>query len=108
MQTTVARLDRADLGEKAAVTMDELQGTATKMNHVLEQVDGDDGLVASTKRATEALGGIGRDGRRTQREVEGALRDLSDAADSLRALTSALERDPEMLLKGKTKGRRFE
>ncbi|MDB4935519.1 MAG: Paraquat-inducible protein [Labilithrix sp.] len=102
MQTTFVRLDRVDLGEKAAGTLDELHGAATKLNGVLDQLDGDTGLLASATRATEAFGAIGRSGQRTQRDLDGALRDVSDAADAIRSLARAIERDPDMLLKGKS------
>jgi hypothetical protein len=44
---------------------------------------------------------MGRDGRGTQRELEETLRDVSEAAAAIRSLSEALERDPDMLLKGK-------
>ena len=44
-------------------------------------------------------------GRGTQRDLEATLRDVSEAAEAIRSLAEALERDPDMLLKGKTKGR---
>jgi paraquat-inducible protein B len=88
MRTTVDRLDRANLGEKAALAIDEIHGAATKMNGV--------------------LGDLGRSGHRTQRELDAALGDLRNAADAFRSLAFAIERDPEMLLKGKSKGKGFE
>lgn len=101
-------LERADLGPRAAGALDELHTAANKATSVLARVDGEDGLVASAKRATDALGDVGRNGRRTQRELEATLRDLRTAADAVRSLAFAIERDPEMLLKGKARGKGFE
>jgi phospholipid/cholesterol/gamma-HCH transport system substrate-binding protein len=84
LQTTFARLDRENLGTKAAGTLDELHGAAMKLNAVLDRLGP------------------------TQTDLEGTLRDVSDAADAIRSLATAVERDPDMLLKGKSgpKGRR--
>jgi paraquat-inducible protein B len=103
MQGALARLDKANLGERAAGTIDELHLAVTKMNKVLDRLDGDKGLLASARSATEAFGEMGRSGHGTQRDLEVTLRDVSDAAEAIRSLASALERDPDMLLKGKTK-----
>lgn len=108
MQVTVARLDRAHLGEKASGTLAKLDGAATKLNGALDRLEGDDGLLAAATQATKSIGAIGQSGRKTQRDLEGALRDMSDAADAIRSLARAVERDPEMLLKGKAEGKAFE
>ena len=105
MQTTLARIDKANLGDKAAGTITDLQVAVNKMNKVLDRLDGDAGLLASAQHATEAFGEMGRAGRGTQRDLEGTLRDVSEAAESIRSLVEALERDPDMLLKGKSKGK---
>ena len=101
----VARLDKADLGGRAAETITQLTAAVNKMNHVIDRLDGEKGLLASAQQATDAFGEMGRNGRGTQRDLEATLRDVSEAAEAIRSLTEALERDPDMLLKGKTKGK---
>jgi phospholipid/cholesterol/gamma-HCH transport system substrate-binding protein len=103
MQTALLRIDKANIGERAARTIDELHVAVTKMNKVLDRLDGDKGLLASARSATEAFGEMGRNGHGTQKDFESTLRDVSDAAEAIRSLVSAIERDPDMLLKGKTK-----
>ncbi len=105
MQTLLARLDAANIGERAGGTLDELHVSVTKLNKVLDRLDGEKGLLASAQHATEAFGELGRNGRGTQRDLETTLRDVSDAAEAIRSLSEAVERDPDMLLKGKTKGK---
>lgn len=107
MRVTVARLDRADLGEKTSGTLAKLDGAATKLNGALDRLEGDDGLLAAATDATKSIGAIGQSGRKTQRDLDSALRDMSDAADAIRSLARAVERDPEMLLKGKADGKGF-
>ena len=103
LQATLARIDKQDIGGKAASTITDLNVAVNKMTGVLERIDGDKGLIASAKRATDAFGEMGRAGHGTQRDLEATLRDVSEAAEAIRSLVDAIERDPDMLLKGKTK-----
>ena len=103
MQGTLARIDKANIGEKAGGTLDDLKVAVNKMNKVLDRLDGEKGLLATTTHAAEAFGEMGRNGRGTQRDLEATLRDVSEAAEAIRTLAEALDRDPDMLLKGKTK-----
>jgi phospholipid/cholesterol/gamma-HCH transport system substrate-binding protein len=102
MQRTLARIDSQNLGEKAAATIEEIHVAMTKMNKVIDRLDGDKGLLASAQHATDAFGDVGRAGRGTQRDLEATLREVSEAAEAIRSLAEALERDPDMLLKGKS------
>lgn len=107
VQATVAHVDRAHLGDKTSGTLAKLDESATKLNGALDRLEGDDGLLAAATQATRSFDAIGQNGRKTQRDLEGTLRDMSDAADALRSLARSVERDPEMLLKGKTEGKGF-
>jgi len=103
LQTAVARIDRQDLGGKAANTISDLDVAANKMSAALDRLNGQTGLLASTQRATDAFGDVGRESRGTQQDLGAALRDVSEAAQAIRSLVDSLESDPEMLLKGRTK-----
>jgi paraquat-inducible protein B len=103
LQSALTRIDRQDLGGKAAVTITDLNVAVNKMNTVLDRLDGDKGLLASAQHATDAFGEMGRAGRGTQKDLEATLRDVAEAAEAIHSLVEAIERDPDMLLKGKTK-----
>jgi paraquat-inducible protein B len=103
LQTTIARIDKNDLGGKAAATITELNVAVNNMNKVLARLDGKDGLLASAQHATDAFGEMGRAGSGTQRDLEATLRDVSEAAEAIRSLVDSIDRDPDMLLKGKAK-----
>ncbi len=105
MQSTLGRIDKQDLGDKAATALTELNIAVKKMNTVLDALGGQKGLLASAQHATDAFGEVGRAGRGTQKDLDSTLRDVSEAAESIRSLVNAIERDPDMLLKGKTKGK---
>jgi paraquat-inducible protein B len=103
LQSALTRIDKQDLGGKAAVTITDLNVAVNKMNSVLDRLDGDRGLLASAQHATDAFGEMGRAGRGTQKDLEATLRDVAEAAEAIHSLVEAVERDPDMLLKGKTK-----
>jgi phospholipid/cholesterol/gamma-HCH transport system substrate-binding protein len=103
LQSTLGRIDKQDLGGRAAATLTELNVAVNKMNGILDNLGGQKGLLVSAQRATDAFGEMGRAGHNTQKDLEGTLRDVSEAAEAIRALVTEIERDPDMLLKGKAK-----
>lgn len=106
LQVALARIDKQDIGGKAATAITDLTAAVAKMNAALTRLDGDHGLLASAQHATDSLGEIGRAGRGTQADLESTLRDVAEAAQAIHSLVDAIERDPDMLIKGKTKGPR--
>ncbi|MGC4066787.1 MAG: MlaD family protein [Polyangiaceae bacterium] len=98
----LAEIQGQRLGEKAASTLSALHVAAERTNGILTELSGRGGLLASATEATNAFREVGRAGYGTQRELEATLRNVSEAAEALRTLIDSLERDPDMLLKGKT------
>lgn len=104
LNATIVKLDRAELPEKAAATLDGVTKALARMNNVLDRVDGEDGLLASVRRASDSFGALGKGAGGTTRELEHTLREVRAAAESIRVLADAIERDPDMLLKGRSSG----
>jgi ABC-type transporter Mla subunit MlaD len=103
LRTILRSVDRARIPDKAGVAIDALGDSAAKVNAILDRVGGDGGLIASTQRATDNLGDLGRAGKGSARDLDRTLRDLDDAARAIRDLAQAIERDPDMLLKGRAR-----
>jgi len=108
---SLERLDRLLGGLQAKV--DELpvarlsrDATATlqKVDRVLERLDGEGGLLASLQRTSDQVGDLADP--RLGPSLEQTARDLREAAVAVRQLAEALQRDPDMLLKGKAGVRR--
>lgn len=99
----VRHLDRADVPEKLATAIDRLDGAAVQLNQILAQVDGDDGLMASARRASESFGDLGRSTSESTSELERTLREVGDAARAVRDFMEQLEREPDMLMKGRAR-----
>ena len=105
LNQTISHIDNANLPGKTAETMDDVHKAVNKLNAVLDKVDGDNGLIASFTKTSDAFGSLGRGANGTNRELESTLREVREAAESIRVLTDALERDPDMFLKGRAKAK---
>lgn len=98
-------LRRAQLPERAARTLGRVDEVADEMDRTLDQLSGAGELIASAKRATDTFGEIGRTMREVSGDLARTIRDLGDAARSVREFMDALEREPDMLVKGRARAR---
>ena len=101
----VRHVDRAQLPEKTAAAIDNLNSAANRVNGVLASIDGDGGLVQSTQRATDSIGDLGRNTAESTADLEHTLRDLDEAALAIRQLAESIDRDPDMLVKGRARAK---
>lgn len=99
------RLDKGGAAGKSAATLDRLDAAIEAFGRVMARIDGDGGLVASTQRATEAVGQLGRSAAGTTDELDRTVRDVGEAARAIRSIADALERNPDMLVKGRRNAR---
>lgn len=106
MRRLLKHFDGAQIPDKTAAAIDNLGEAVAKVNAMLEGIAGDGGLVASTQRATDSIGDLGRTTNASAGRLERTLRDLDDAAVAIRTLADAIDRDPDMLLKGRAKARK--
>lgn len=101
---TIAGLDTTKLSSDASKTMKALDESLTRMNALLAKVAGDKGLLASATRATDTMGDTMHNIGDVGRQLEDTLSAVEKAAKSIGKLAAALEKDPDMLLKGKGRG----
>lgn len=101
LRVVIKHVDQARLPEKTAKAIEGMDQAALKVNAILERFDGDAGLVASTKRATDSVGDLGKRVTYSTAELDRTLRDLGEAARAVRELADAIDRDPDMLIKGR-------
>ncbi|MGE0711322.1 MAG: MlaD family protein [Planctomycetota bacterium] len=91
-----------ETGEKLVGTL-ERQAAAIpveRLDATLRQVDG---AVAEVRSASLAFGELAREARDTPERLEATLRGLERAASSVRELADLLQRDSDMLLKGRAR-----
>jgi ABC-type transporter Mla subunit MlaD len=99
VQRVTERIDRVRLADQAAAVLGQARG-------VLRRVDGDRGLIASAQRATDSIGDLGRTTVSAADELGRTIRELGDAARAVRELAEDLEREPDILVKGRARSNR--
>jgi paraquat-inducible protein B len=102
-QRKIASVDTAKLSGEADKTLRGLTQMVGQLNAILAGVDGDKGLLASVTRASDAFGDTARGADGLGGQLEEALRAVAEAARSIHKLVDVLERDPDMLLKGRSR-----
>jgi phospholipid/cholesterol/gamma-HCH transport system substrate-binding protein len=102
----LAQLDTRAISHEAQPTLSSFQGTAARANGILDRVGGERGLMASAERVSDSLGDAARNANGFGSELEHTLRDVSEAAGAIKDLADALERQPDMLLKGRSRAQR--
>jgi phospholipid/cholesterol/gamma-HCH transport system substrate-binding protein len=99
----VAQITASRLPEELAQTLRTLDGAFEQMNQVLDHVDGERGLVRSAQRATDAMGDVARGSREVGHELDATLREIRQTSATIRRLTDAIDRQPDMLVKGRSR-----
>ncbi|HEU4726436.1 MAG TPA: MlaD family protein [Kofleriaceae bacterium] len=106
LRRLIQHLDRAQIGDRTANLIGNLDTAVARLNSVLARIDGDAGLVASARRAADSIGDVSAGAVGSTTELERTLHQLGDAAQAVRELVEAIERDPDMLVKGRARSRR--
>jgi ABC-type transporter Mla subunit MlaD len=78
---TMRRFDRERVPQKTSQALGDASVALAKMDRVLDRLDGERGLIAT--------------------DLDQALDELRDTAEAIRLLAEDLDRDPDMLLKGR-------
>jgi phospholipid/cholesterol/gamma-HCH transport system substrate-binding protein len=105
LQGAVNAMETGKLSSQAQSALANLNDTTVRLNGVLGRLDGDAGILASTQRATSAIGDVAVSSRGLGQEVEETLRDVQEVSSAIQRVADALERDPDMLVKGRGKNR---
>jgi ABC-type transporter Mla subunit MlaD len=99
----VAAVDAAGLSRDAGKAVANLDAAIGRVQSLLAKVDGEDGLLSSFQRASDSVGDVAGDARGASEELDRTLRDLGDASRSVQRLVDALEVEPDMLIKGRSR-----
>ncbi|MDB4959822.1 MAG: Paraquat-inducible protein [Myxococcales bacterium] len=77
--------------------------TVSKIDRVIDRIDGEHGLVSSAQSTVDELGALGRSARDSTEDLEQTIHDVGDVARSLRDLVDEIDREPDMLVKGRAR-----
>jgi phospholipid/cholesterol/gamma-HCH transport system substrate-binding protein len=106
LDSTLAGVDTPRLSKKVQRSLDGIDSAVGRVNGILSRVDGDRGMVASAQRASDAVGDAVSNVSGVGEDLSTALRIIERAAESVDRLADALERDSDMLVKGRAKAAR--
>jgi phospholipid/cholesterol/gamma-HCH transport system substrate-binding protein len=104
MRTLNGELEALDAGELSVAVRRSLAAfddTTLRITRLLDRLERNDGALASAERSFASLSELARGSSALGPELELTLRDVRGAARSIRRFADALERDPDMLLKGR-------
>jgi paraquat-inducible protein B len=99
--------DVARVSNKAQATMDGMVKTLADLDRLFTRLQDENGLLADAERTTQLFGDVAQGGTTLEAEVGTLIQRVSEATESFRRLADALERDPDMLLKGRRAGREY-
>ena len=101
------KLEAVEAGKisgQAEKTLIGLNETVGRMNRLLASIDSEKGLLASLSHASDAIGDTAHNADGVGTELQDTLRSVQDAAKSIHKLADALEKEPDMLIKGRGRG----
>ena len=99
----VRGLDREKVAESAGATLGAIHLAADDLNKVLGRLDGDQGLLATTQRTVSSFGDVGKNVAGATRDLDATLGEIREAAAAFRELADELDREPDVLLKGRSR-----
>lgn len=101
LNTQLDALDARDLSVAVRRSLASFDATTQRIAQLMDRLEREDGLLASAERSVALVGEMARGSGSVGTELELTLREVRGAARSIRRFTDALERDPDMLLKGR-------
>jgi ABC-type transporter Mla subunit MlaD len=103
LESQISALDTGELSKAVQKSLSGFDQTVARANRVLERMESEQGLLMSAERAVASFGEMARGGGSLGPELESTLREVRGAARSIRRFADTLERDPDMLLKGRAR-----
>jgi paraquat-inducible protein B len=91
------------LSSETTVMLGRANQTFARADALLERINSDQGLLTSVQRASDAVGDVAVNANDVVVDVGGTMRELRETIEAVRQLAEALERDSDMLVKGRAK-----
>lgn len=104
LDRTAKGLNRSHVAETAGDTLDAVRFAGEKLGKALEHLDGDNGLFAAAQRALVVVDGVGQNLTGGTQELYATLTEFREAAAAIRRLADELDREPDVLVKGRAGG----
>lgn len=98
----VDALDAGEISSNVKHTLAAVTSTLSRVDGLVDGLNAQDGMVTGVKASLSSVNEVARGARTLGPEIEVTLREVQGAAQAIRRLADALEREPDMLLKGRT------
>jgi paraquat-inducible protein B len=95
-----------DTTRELRTTLAALSKTASNVDGAIAQIVSDDGVLMSAQGSLSSVRHVALGMQALTPEMDAALKEVRGAARSFRRLADSLEREPDMLLKGRKGGER--
>lgn len=105
VQGSLARADLPQMSSKAQAALDGMSRTLTDVDLLVARVQAREGLLDHAERTLQTAGDVAQGGSALEAQLGALLERLSEATESFRRLTDSIERDPDMLIKGRAGGK---
>ena len=90
--------------DRATTTLDGIDRMVDRAHSAIDHVDAEaTPLITSARRATDAIGDVGHRSLGAADALEQTILDLGEASRAFRDLVQTLDRDPDVLLKGRAR-----
>lgn len=99
-----SELTRADIPETSKdlrITLQAMTKTLSNIDLTLQRINARGGVLSSIEGATASVQRVASGAQSVAPQIDTTLKEVQAAARSFRRLTDALEREPDMLLKGR-------
>jgi ABC-type transporter Mla subunit MlaD len=106
LQKNLDQMHMDRLSSKAEKVLTNLDQTTARLNLLAGQLTDEKGLVVSANRTSVAIGDFARSANGMTADLGTTLQSLRDAADSFQRIMDALDRQPDMLVKGRDGARK--
>lgn len=103
LSSELEALNAAGLSRSVRQSLAAFDATSGRLGALIDRLEREDGVLASSEQTLALLGEVARGSGSLGPELELTLRELRGAVRSIRRFTDALERDPDMLVKGRAR-----
>jgi paraquat-inducible protein B len=103
LQRKVNQVPLDQLSTDARALIAQANGTLARADALVQRLGSERGLLASVQRASDSVGDVAGNANDVVVDVGTTMRELRETIDAVRSLAEALERDSDMLLKGRSR-----
>jgi hypothetical protein len=103
LHSKLEHVQTEQISSQAQLALTQMTQVMSSMQHLMDRFDGERGVLTSVQRATDSMGDVATSARESGPALTATMRDLREAADSVRQLADALDVDSDMLLKGRAR-----